>query len=462
LGFFDNQYSLHPNSILFLIMNTISRFLCPAVLLIALNASAQQKPFPGTVKKPATVFKARTEQEWLKIQVDSLTGYKMYGRGYVNNGKETAARYIVKEFKEFKLKPIFKDGTYQQGFAFPVNTFPGEQILEIDDKKLRPGEEYVIDPSSPSFSASNLEVKKVNFAKIKDTTDWKETLATIDSTHIWYFDNFKSVCSLLQLRRDQMVAQLPRGCYLIPEENRLTWNVSRQTMAATVFYVKESLMPKKIKSVKAEVKSVFIERCSSLNISGVVPGEVKDTFLAITTHYDHLGMMGDSATFAGASDNASGVAMLLSIASYFGKFPQHYSILFVAFAGENAGLMGSEFFTWQPPVPLKNIKFLTNLGIMSDFSTGMTVVNGTQYPIEFDQMDKINKKEEFVSEITPKGQAANSDHYHFSKLGVPAFFIYSNGGKAHFHDVFDSPELLSLTNTGGANRLLIDFIKSLN
>jgi len=251
LGFFDNQYSLHPNSILFLIMNTISRFLCPAVLLIALNASAQQKPFPGTVKKPATVFKARTEQEWLKIQVDSLTGYKMYGRGYVNNGKETAARYIVKEFKEFKLKPIFKDGTYQQGFAFPVNTFPGEQILEIDDKKLRPGEEYVIDPSSPSFSASNLEVKKVNFAKIKDTTDWKETLATIDSTHIWYFDNFKSVCSLLQLRRDQMVAQLPRGCYLIPEENRLTWNVSRQTMAATVFYVKESLMPKKIKSVKA-------------------------------------------------------------------------------------------------------------------------------------------------------------------------------------------------------------------
>jgi Zn-dependent M28 family amino/carboxypeptidase len=173
-------------------------------------------------------------------------------------------------------------------------------------------------------------------------------------------------------------------------------------------------------------------------------------------------MMGDSATFAGASDNASGVAMLLSLASYFGKFPQHYSILFVAFAGENAGLMGSEFFTWQPPVPLKNIKFLTNLGIMSDFTTGMTVVNGTQYPIEFDLMDKINKKEEFVSEITPKGQAANSDHYHFSKLGVPAFFIYSNGGKAHFHDVFDSPELLSLTNTGGANRLLIDFIKSLN
>ncbi len=444
-------------------MNRFFKCLSLALIIFSVNGGAQVKKLPATpAKKTVFIKNPRTEKEWIKAQIDSLTCFKMHGRGYVYNGKDEAAKYIVKQFKEYKLKGLNKDGTYTQGFSFPVNTFPGKQILTVNDTKLKAGEEYLIDPASPSWTGENMEVQKINLGKIKDSTAWKETLAEFDQTHVWYLENSEALCTKLKIRLDKLVRLLPKGCFVIPEQNKLTWSLSRDTMPATVYYVKEDHLPKKLKSVTGEVREVLLDKCSSYNIAGIIPGEVKDTFIAITSHYDHLGMMGDSATFAGASDNASGVAMMLSLANYFSKHPQHYSLLFVAFAGEEAGLLGAEFFTWHPLVPLKSIKFLTSIGVMSDVSNGITVVNSTDYPIELEKMQQVNTKNSYIKEIRSKGQAANSNHYYFSNFGVPSFFVYSNGGKEHYHDVFDAPELINLSNVGAATRLLMDFIKVLN
>ncbi len=444
-------------------MSQFSKCLFLAFIVFAGNSSAQVKKLPTTpIKRPVFIPNPRTEKEWIKAQVDSLTCFKMHGRGYVYNGKEEAAKYIIKQFKEYKLKGLNKDGSYTQGFSFPVNTFPGKQVLTINETKLRPGEEYLIDPASPSWIGENIEMERVNLSKIKDTAAWKETIAGFDQNHVWYLDNAQALCTNLKIRMDKLVRYLPKGCFIIPETTKLTWNLSRETMPATVYYVKEDNLPKKPKTVSGEVHSVLLEKCTSYNIAGVIPGEVKDTFIAITSHYDHLGMMGDSATFAGASDNASGVAMMLSLANYFSKHPQHYSLLFIAFAGEEAGLLGAEFFTWHPMVPLKSIKFLTSIGVMSDVTNGITVVNSTDYPIELEKLQGLNTKSSYMKEIRSRGQAANSNHYYFSNNGIPSFFVYSNGGKEHYHDVFDAPELINLSNVGGATRLLMDFIKVLN
>ena len=70
--------------------------------------------------------------------------------------------------------------------------------------------------------------------------------------------------------------------------------------------------------------------------------------------------MGKDTYFPGANDNASGISLLLNLAHYYAANPRPYSIGFICFAGEEAGLIGSKYFTEHPLVPLKNIRFLIN------------------------------------------------------------------------------------------------------
>ena len=73
--------------------------------------------------------------------VADLTDESMHGRGYLNNGDGVAADYILKKFTEFGLT-CFKDGM-EQGFSFPVNTFPGEMSFIVDGKPLVPGQDCI-------------------------------------------------------------------------------------------------------------------------------------------------------------------------------------------------------------------------------------------------------------------------------------------------------------------------------
>ena len=69
--------------------------------------------------------------------------------------------------------------------------------------------------------------------------------------------------------------------------------------------------------------------------------------------------------------------MLFELADYYTKNPPDYSIVFMAFAAEEAGLLGSRFYTENPLFPPKNIHFLINLDLIGTGSEGMTVVNGS-------------------------------------------------------------------------------------
>ncbi len=391
--------------------------------------------------------------------MDILSSSEMHGRGYVNDGKDIAARFIMKKFKDMGLRPVSADSVYAQGYDFPVNYFPGKMYLDLGNDSLRPGVDFLIDAASSSFQHEDLKVKKVNMAKISDTASLAQEFATVDTEHAYYLTNMDDFCENTGMRADRVLHLLPSGCYIVPEDKKLTWTVSRDQMPATVYHVKDA--PKKIKRATARVDAKFDPANRNANIIGQVPGEVGDTFIVFTAHYDHLGRMGRQTYFPGASDNASGTAMLMALAKYFAANPQHYSMLFIAFAGEEAGLMGSEFYTWKPLVPLANMKFLINLDIMGDAEKGVTVVNATKFPREFELLQQINEKAKYVPEIKSRGPAANSDQYYFTEAGVHSFFIYSNGGKGYYHDVFDAIKTIKLTNVDGVGKMLIDFVKTI-
>ncbi len=495
-------------------MNNLRKYLLLALLFVAFTANAQDMPVKdtvavkdttGVVKDTAGMAKdtanqpARQElnvlerkyerqkgeqavvdsQKMAEAKIDSgkvsdekkqLAGYiaalasnEMYGRGYVANGRDIAARYILKKFRELKLQPVAKNGAFAQGYAFPVNTFPGVMDLSIDDAYLAPGNDYLIDASSSSFTKKDLKFKKIDLGKIPEIAAWRLMKSEMDTNYVYLLENVTIFCeNMLHIRAEKFPAQLPRGCFIIPEEGKLTWTVSREIMPATVFHVRAAAIPKKVKKVSVSVASVFVPKAHSENIVACVPGEVKDTFIVFSAHYDHLGMMGQNTIFPGASDNASGTATLLYLASYFAKHPQHYSIMFIAFSGEEAALMGSEFYVGHPMAPLSNIKFLTNIDIMGDATDGVTVVNATEFPKQFLLLQEINQKHSYLPVINSRGRAANSDHYYFTEQGVPSFFIYSAGGKGYYHDVYDRAKAVTLNHIDDVTKLLIDFVQELN
>lgn len=204
----------------------------------------------------------------------------------------------------------------------------------------------------------------------------------------------------------------------------------------------------------------FVPEIKSSNVTGYIWGKaVTDTFIVFTAHYDHLGMLGRYVIFPGANDNASGTAMLLTLAKYFSR-PENqpnYSIAFIAFAGEEAGLLGSMHYVRNPIIPLKKIKFLVNLDILGTGDEGITVVNATKHPQEFGLLEQLNRENGWLPLVKSRGPAANSDHYPFSEAGVKSFFIYTMGGIKAYHDIYDRPETLPLNKFGDLFQLLIAF-----
>ena len=172
--------------------------------------------------------------------------------------------------------------------------------------------------------------------------------------------------------------------------------------------------------------------------------------------------MGDATFFPGANDNASGISLLLNLAKYYAANPQPYSIVFLAFAGEEAGLIGSKYFVENPLLPLKSIRFLLNVDLVGTGDEGITVVNASEFANEFALLNKINNEHKLLTAINARGKAANSDHYWFTEKGVPAFFIYTLGGIKAYHDIDDKAATLPLTEYKDLFQLIVKFIEGIS
>ena len=398
----------------------------------------------------------------LKREISALCAPAMAGRGYVLKGRDKAAQHIMRKMRDAGLKPVSPDSQFYQHYTFPVVSFPDSVMIRIGKRDLVPGEEFLVDAASSSYHCRKKKVRSVDVGLLSDSSEWRSVRAKFTDKFIYRLNGTDSLCRLLGIRPRQLAELLPRGAFIIPQGGKMTWTVATDTIAATVLYIQDSVLPKRPRRMSVDINSKLEPAAKSANVLAAVRGtEAPDSFIVFTAHYDHLGKMGWNATFPGASDNASGTAMMLQLAAHYAKAPQRYSMLFIAFSGEEAGLRGSSYYVENPIVPLEKMRFLINLDIMGDAKDGVTVVNATEHPREFGMLQALNKKGRYLPEVRSRGKAANSDHHPFSEAGVPAFFLYSNGGAGHYHDVFDRPATLKLTNIDGVMKLLMDFVGEL-
>ncbi len=392
----------------------------------------------------------------IRNHIYRLTTPSMMGRGYVGNGQKKASEYISSHFTNLGLTSVAAIADMQQYYSFPVNTFPSKMSVTINGKQLLPGQDYLVGAASTTYN-NRKRIAIKNLASVTTPQQWRYTKATFSDTCIWLLLHTDSMCQNTGIPSHQLPSLLPSGCYILPQKNKLMWTVADHTTAATVVYITDTSLPALPTVASVDISAKLNKKYTATNIVACIPGTLPDSFIVFSAHYDHLGKMGSNTFFPGASDNASGTAMILYLAQYYAAHPQRYTMVFIAFSGEEAGLLGSAHFVQNPPFPLAGIKLLCNLDIMGDATDGVTVVNATLHPKEFELLTSLNNQHQYLPIIKSRGKAANSDHYYFSEAGVPAFFLYSNGGEGYYHDIYDKAEAVTLQNIPGVANLLINF-----
>ncbi len=361
---------------------------------------------------------------YTKKIIATLCSKQFAGRGYVKNGLDISAKYITSELKKFKAQPLFYTG-YYQWFDFNVNTFPSKMEARINGKVLKPGIDFIVSPESVGL-------------KGKFSVEKKDSITYLAQN-----------------------SPLPLAIIL---NKKLTFSVATHTAnyCAVELLDKGNSYPE-IKTMEVNIENKLLNKYICKNICAFVNGkdEKNDTVIMLTAHYDHLGMMGNKTYFPGANDNASGVSMLLNLVKHYSQHPPKYKTVFVFFAGEEAGLLGSKYFTEHPVFELSKIKFLINLDLLGTGDEGITVVNATEFKPQFERLKNINAEKNYLPLVKPRGKAQNSDHYWFTEKGVPSFFIYTMGGIKAYHDVYDVPKTLPLTKYKAVFNILIDFINGI-
>jgi hypothetical protein len=389
-----------------------------------------------------------------------LCSSEFHGRGYVNQGDSLAANYIAQTFSQIGILPLANSSEdYFQSFSFPVHTFPRDLSVQLNSKVLTPGIHFLVDPASSSFSGT-LNLNSISITDLYNqqviTSNFPKNTALLIRNLGCGGDTIAKVKQYLQ----KLANQIP----IIEIVNtKLTWSVSQVKLNFPYLIIQDSVIGASPENIAINIDAEFKPLHSTRNVIGYIPSARKNAkTLVFSAHYDHLGRMGNDVYFPGGNDNASGSAMLVFLANYFKEHASKYNLVFIAFAGEEVGLLGSQYFVSHPLIKLKDIRFLINLDIMGSGEEGITAVNGTLFEKEFLLLQKINKKQKALPVIKKRGPAANSDHYFFTEAGVPSFFIYTMGPNKNYHDVNDTYENLSFKAFEKIGELLIAFTHKLN
>ena len=395
-------------------------------------------------------FTFAQNKEYAHQIINRLGSEEFAGRGYVDKGVNKAANFIEEQYKSFSLNSFGKD--YAQAFSFPINTIKKTITFSIDGKDYKPGSEYLISCFSNSFKGSyDLvylpdSILKNKKAKIKFyERDFTNKIVVIPGD-----------APLLRKNNELSAA----GIIIL--KSNFVWVPAQEHKDYVVINMVKDSFPKNAKQITIKFKSKFYAKYKTQNTIGYIEGsKYPDSFIVVSAHYDHIGKMGEDAYFPGANDNASGTAMMLDLAKHYSKAENKpkYSIVFMAFSGEEVGILGSLYYVKNPLFSLEKIRFLVNLDMVGTGSKGITVVNGSVFEKEFARMQKDNKENNHIARVKIRGKACNSDHCPFYMSGVPSFFIYTFGDEYNeYHNVSDSPETIPLTAYDGVFRLMRNFI----
>lgn len=229
-----------------------------------------------------------------------------------------------------------------------------------------------------------------------------------------------------------------------------------------------------VKSTTAGFKLNLVKKQSdAYNVVGIVEGNdavLREEYVVIGAHYDHLGRGGAGSLAAnsteihhGADDNASGTAAMLALARQYAKSGKNKrTLVFIAFSGEEEGLLGSKYYVNNPLVPLEKTVAMLNMDMVGRLTDKKLTVGGIGTANEW--KDLVTKKNEVILPVYDSKKTANftapaeqvyrfnlqlnedgfgpSDHSSFYGKQVPVLFFFT-GTHADYHKPSDTAEKIN-------------------
>ena len=463
-------------------------------------------------------YAAEITVESTQKHLRSLASVDFEGRGTGQKGGRLAAEYIANEFKKYGLTaPV--NGSYFQPLQLIRNSFKVKQfsindrpfqhgkdifVIGNNENKLFESNEivfigYGIDaPEYSDISGMDLHNKVVMLINENEPTDEKGNswITHKKEPSDWATTRNKKVKEILKhnpkmvLAINSQLSQLLEdagdraieGRYNLavdqpaPEKTPMTpvvnitdhaanyiLNLARTNLAAVISKINRSGQSNSF-VISTNFKAEFGTNATPLadpNILGYLEGtDKKDEIVVIGGHYDHDGKDSKGNIFFGADDNASGTTAVLELARAFssakaaGNGPRR-SILFITYAAEEKGLLGSKFYTENPIFPLKNTVACINIDMIGrvddkhlkgnhDYihAIGSDKLSSELYHINKDENEKHTKLEIDYMYDNPKDPMRlyyRSDHYNFAKKGIPSVFYFS-GLHPDYHTPADTYE----------------------
>jgi aminopeptidase YwaD len=434
----------------------------------------------------------------IKNTIQYLASDELEGRRAGEKGDSLAAEYIRDQFNNAGLELLYDNGF--QSFSLVSSVEIGnDNLLSFN------GNNYVVttDFLPYSFTANKQVSASVTFAGYgfsinQDSLQWNdyENLAVKGKWVLLLkgdpeIDNPESKFAAFSEDRAKVLTAQDNGAAgvllvagphfsekdelqgLFYDKNSSTYSIPvfqiTRKMADSILYVTgntiEYLENKINQSMKPVVfqtdvtvsgKADVIQRTATTrNVAAILRGNdpaLKNEYIVVGAHYDHLGMGGPGsgsraldtiAVHYGADDNASGVAAVIEMAFKSAELKNNRrSLIFAAFGAEEMGLIGSTSFTANPPVDLTKVVAMFNFDMVGrlDPDTRSLSIGGSQTSMETEEiLNRLGNG--FTLSLSPEGSGP-SDHAAFYMQNIPVFFV-STGAHPDYHTPDDVAEKIN-------------------
>ena len=461
----------------------------------------------------------------LRNYLEFIASDELEGRDTPSRGLDIAAMYIADHLKTWGIKPAGDNGTYFQKFPLKRSKVDAQSTnLSLNNQSFTYGEDFLTSLTNSNVPASGIvyashgwviKAKNINAYQgidVKDKIvvvtgglpkgitfndiqgkmgeDWLSPGLYANANGARAVISFPSFGGLanwkanrwnqadkgdLEFKAPQFQVKIPTITAtprllnaIFQGEKANGTNVFTKAIMQD-FVEPFDLNPNKKISLNVAVKT---EMTHSQNVIGILEGSdptLKNEYVAIGAHYDHVGMnpffAGEDKIWNGADDDGSGTVAVMAMAEAFSKSAQRpkRSILFIWHAGEEKGLWGSEYYADNPTVPINSIITQLNIDMIGRSQKLNEPVKprnqeltkqGEVYLIGSKMMStelgelseatnnaflKMNFNYRYDDPKDPQQFFYRSDHYNYAKKGIPIIF-YMDGDHEDYHQPSDSVE----------------------
>lgn len=450
---------------------------------------------------------------YLKANLEYLASDELEGREITKHGEDLAALFIATELKKYGVEPYGDSGTYFQKIDIQLSSLDKKTNLSfsIGNKtyELIPQRDFLIDKKGLPLAQNkgeNLEMVFANYGIVAEEygiDDYKNLdvkgKAVVVLDDLPNDDRFTKGDEIKYgtWRSKREMAKVKGAAAVIivlSEDSYSKWNRYSRRMFSESFTLKqdeenetglltlsfskeafnkffqneevsfEDLFSKKENGEKVEpftLKTKFNYEVfdntkigEAQNIVGLVKGtdpKLSKTFVAVTAHYDHLGITEEGTVYNGADDDGSGTVTILEAAREIAsKRENKRSILFIWHTGEEKGLLGSKYLTTHTEyidsiIADINMDMVGREDVDKIYCIGSGKLSTQYYNLVKDVNERSSNFEldyRFDADDDPNRFYYRSDHYQYAKRGIPVVFFFDDMTK-DYHRPTDDVEKIS-------------------